>query len=112
MLMRIALLLSIAWIVRLTAPLFTVLGQDISGRDLILLGGGLFLIGKATSRFTSGWKAKKRARSTRAAPSFGAVIGQIMLLDIVFSLDSVITAVGMAETSPSWSRRRAVGRRS
>ncbi len=98
MLMRIALLLSIAWIVRLTAPLFTVLGQDISGRDLILLGGGLFLIGKATVEIHERLEGEGDHGSTRAAPSFGAVIGQIMLLDIVFSLDSVITAVGMAES--------------
>src|SRR3954470_15554067 len=77
MLMRIVLLLSIAWIVRLTAPLFTVLGQDISGRDLILLGGGLFLIGKATVEIHERLEGEGDHGSTRAAPSFGAVIGQI-----------------------------------
>jgi len=97
MVMRIALLVSIAWIVRLTRPLFTVLGQEISGRDLILIIGGLFLIGKATLEIHERLEGEEEHRTTRAAPSFGAVIAQIMLLDIVFSLDSVITAVGMAE---------------
>src|SRR3954464_9491010 len=84
MLMRIGLLMSIAWIVRLTAPLFTVFGRPISGRDLILLGGGLFLIGKATAEVHERLEGEGDHGSTRAAPSFGAVIGQIMLLDIVF----------------------------
>jgi predicted tellurium resistance membrane protein TerC len=97
MLMRIALLLSIAWIIRLTASLFTVLGRGISGRDLILIGGGLFLIGKATVEIHDRLEGEEGHESTRVAPSFAAVIVQIMLLDIVFSLDSVITAVGMAE---------------
>ena len=97
MAMRIGLLMSIAWIVRLTAPLFTVFGQDISGRDLILIGGGLFLLGKATLEIHERLEGEEAHGTTRAAPSFGAVIVQIMLLDIVFSLDSVITAVGMAE---------------
>jgi predicted tellurium resistance membrane protein TerC len=121
MFMRIALLLSLAWIVRLTAPLFTVLSQEISGRDLILIGGGLFLLGKST------WEIHHRlegepehtslsytetgrrpaggagmpgggatARSARQRTGFASTIVQIMLLDLVFSLDSVITAVGMA----------------
>ena len=97
MVMRIGLLMSIAWIVRLTAPLFTVFGKDISGRDLILIGGGLFLLGKATLEIHERLEGEEAHGTTRAAPSFGAVIVQIMLLDIVFSLDSVITAVGMAE---------------
>jgi predicted tellurium resistance membrane protein TerC len=97
MLMRIALLMSIAWIVRLTQPLVTVLGQEISGRDMILLGGGLFLIAKATLEIHERLEGEEGHQSTRVAPSFAAVIGQIMLLDIVFSLDSVITAVGMAD---------------
>jgi predicted tellurium resistance membrane protein TerC len=97
MLMRIALLLSIAWIVRLTSPLFTVFGQGISGRDLILIGGGLFLLGKATLEIHERLEGEETHGATRAAPSFAAVIIQIMLLDIVFSLDSVITAVGMAD---------------
>ena len=97
MLMRIALLMSIAWIVRLTRPLFTIVGQEISGRDLILLGGGLFLMAKATVEIHERLEGEEGHSSARIAPSFAAVIGQIMLLDIVFSLDSVITAVGMAD---------------
>jgi predicted tellurium resistance membrane protein TerC len=97
MLMRIGLLMSIAWIIRLTAPLFTVLGNEISGRDLILLGGGLFLLGKATLEIHDGLEGEAEREAGGRRASFGAVIGQIMLLDIVFSLDSVITAVGMAE---------------
>jgi len=97
MLMRIALLLSIAWIIRLTASLFTVLGRGVSGRDLILIGGGLFLLGKATVEIHDRLEGEDGQGSARVAPSFAAVIVQIMLLDIVFSLDSVITAVGMAE---------------
>jgi predicted tellurium resistance membrane protein TerC len=95
--MRILLLLSISWIIRLTAPLFTLLGQELSGRDLILLIGGLFLLGKATLEIHDKLEGQEGHKSARVAPSFAAVITQIMLLDIVFSLDSVITAVGMAE---------------
>jgi predicted tellurium resistance membrane protein TerC len=98
MVMRILLLFSLAWIVRLTAPLFSVLGRGISGRDLILLGGGLFLLAKATIEIHDKLEGVEGERSARVAPSFGAVIFQIMLLDIVFSLDSVITAVGMADS--------------
>jgi len=97
MVMRILLLLSIAWIIRLTAPLFTVIGWEISGRDLILIGGGLFLLGKATVEIHDRLEGEEEHGSARVAPSFGAVIAQIMALDLVFSLDSVITAVGMAE---------------
>ena len=97
MVMRILLLLSIAWIIRLTAPLFSVVGRDISGRDLILIGGGLFLLAKATLEIHERLEGEEGHESARVAPSFGAVILQIMLLDIVFSLDSVITAVGMAD---------------
>ena len=97
MAMRILLLLSIVWIIRLTAPLFSVAGRDISGRDLILIGGGVFLLGKATLEIHERLEGQEGQGSTRAAPSFAAVIAQIMILDIVFSLDSVITAVGMAE---------------
>lgn len=97
MLMRILLLLSIAWIIRLTAPLFSVVGRDISGRDLILIGGGLFLLGKATIEIHDRLEGEEGHGSARVAPSFVATIVQIMLLDIVFSLDSVITAVGMAD---------------
>jgi len=97
MVMRIALLVSIAWIVRLTQPLFTILSQAISGRDLILIIGGLFLIGKATLEIHERLEGETHHAEARVAPSFSAVIAQIMLLDIVFSLDSVITAVGMAD---------------
>jgi predicted tellurium resistance membrane protein TerC len=97
MVMRVGLLMSIAWITRLTAPLFTVFGHDISGRDLILIGGGLFLLGKATIEIHDRLEGEEDHETARVAPSFGSVIVQIMLLDIVFSLDSVITAVGMAE---------------
>jgi predicted tellurium resistance membrane protein TerC len=98
MVMRILLLFSLAWIVRLTEPLFSVLGRGVSGRDLILLGGGLFLLAKATMEIHEKLEGVEGERSARVAPSFGAVIVQIMLLDIVFSLDSVITAVGMADS--------------
>jgi len=97
MAMRILLLLSIVWIIRLTAPLFSILGRDISGRDLILIGGGLFLLFKATLEIHERLEGEEAHGSTRVAPSFAAVIAQIMILDIVFSLDSVITAVGMAD---------------
>ena len=97
MVMRIVLLMSIAWITRLTSPLFTVFSQDISGHDLIMLGGGLFLLGKATVEIHDRLEGEEGQGAARVAPSFAAVIVQIMLLDIVFSLDSVITAVGMAE---------------
>src|SRR5439155_16366552 len=95
--MRILLLLSVAWIIRLTAPLFTVVGQPISGRDLILISGGLFLLAKATLEIHERLEGEEGDGSARVAPSFVAVIVQIAVLDIVFSLDSVITAVGMAE---------------
>jgi predicted tellurium resistance membrane protein TerC len=97
MIMRILLLLSIAWIIRLTAPLFYVLDRGISGRDLILIGGGLFLLAKATIEIHDKLEGEEGHGSAKVAPSFSAVIVQIMLLDIVFSLDSVITAVGMAD---------------
>ena len=97
--MRILLLMSIAWIIRLTAPLFSIAGHPFSGRDLILLVGGLFLIFKSTREIHEKLEGEEGHVSARVAPSFAAVIVQIMLLDIVFSLDSVITAVGMAERS-------------
>ena len=97
MVMRILLLLSITWIMRLTEPLFTFFNNRFSGRDLILAGGGLFLLFKATREIHERLEGEEGHVSARVAPSLGAVIGQIMLLDIVFSLDSVITAVGMAE---------------
>ena len=94
---RIALLFAISWVVGLTTPLFTVVGQSISGRDLILLGGGLFLIAKATSEIHDRLEGETGHASASVAPSFGAVIVQILILDVVFSLDSVITAVGMVD---------------
>ena len=96
MLMRILLLLSIVWITRLTTPIFTVVGRGISGRDLVLIAGGLFLLGKATIEIHDGLEGEDEGAAVRTAPSFAAVILQIMVLDIVFSLDSVITAIGMA----------------
>ena len=95
--MRILLLLSIVWIIKLTAPLFVVLGRPISGRDLILMGGGLFLLAKATIEIHDRLEGEEGSGSARVRPSFAAVVSQIMVLDIVFSLDSVITAVGMAD---------------
>jgi predicted tellurium resistance membrane protein TerC len=98
--MRILLLLSISWIVRLTKPLFVVMGHGFSGRDLILLGGGLFLIAKATHEIHHKLEGFEGESMKKVIPSFWGVIVQIMLLDIVFSLDSVITAVGMARDLP------------
>jgi len=95
MITRILLLFSIVWIMKLTLPLFTLLGQEISGRDLILIGGGLFLIAKSTFEIHDKLEGEEGHRSAKTAKSFGSVITQILLLDIVFSLDSVITAVGM-----------------
>jgi predicted tellurium resistance membrane protein TerC len=97
MIIRILLLLSITWVMSLTAPLFSVLGREISGRDLILLVGGLFLLGKSTLEIHEKLEGVEGHGSARVVKSFTAVIIQILLLDIVFSLDSVITAVGMAE---------------
>jgi len=97
MLTRIALLFAIAWVIRLTAPLFEVLGQEISGRDLILIGGGLFLLAKATHEIHQKLEGEEGHSSKRVPPSFASVIVQILLLDVVFSLDSVITAVGMVD---------------
>ena len=95
MLMRIALLFSLSWILRLTAPLFTVWQQAVSGRDLILLLGGLFLLAKSTYEIHHKLEGEEGHASTRVKASLAGVLVQIILLDIVFSLDSVITAVGM-----------------
>jgi len=95
MLMRILLLLSLSWVTRLTAPLFSVFEHDISGRDLILILGGLFLIAKSTQEIHQKLEGEEGHSSSRVIPTFAGVIVQILLLDIVFSLDSVITAVGM-----------------
>jgi predicted tellurium resistance membrane protein TerC len=95
---RLMLLFSIAWIMRLTTPLFGVLGREISGRDLILIIGGLFLIGKATHEIHSKLEGPEDGQSARARASFIGVVLQIMVIDIVFSVDSVITAVGMVQS--------------
>ena len=100
MFMRIALLFAITWVVKLTTPLFTVIGYDFSGRDLILLFGGLFLLGKSTLEIHSSLEGEEGHASAAVAASFGAVIVQILVLDAVFSLDSIITAVGMVDEVP------------
>jgi predicted tellurium resistance membrane protein TerC len=98
MFVRIALLFTISWIVHeLTDPLFTFMDRGISGKDLIILGGGLFLIWKATREIHERLEGEAGHATAAVAPSFGAVIAQILILDIVFSLDSVITAVGMVD---------------
>ena len=97
MFIRILLLLSITWVMGLTAPLFGLLGHDVTGRDLILIIGGLFLIAKSTHEIHLKLEGDEHESSGRRAATFAGVITQILLLDIVFSLDSVITAVGMAE---------------
>ena len=94
---RIALLFSLSWLIGLTAPLFTALGKAISGRSIILMAGGLFLLAKSTFEIHDKLEGKSGAGSARVIPSFRGVVIQIMLLDIVFSLDSVLTALGMAE---------------
>ncbi len=94
---RIIMLLAISWIIGLTAPLFSVLGQQISGRDLILLIGGVFLLGKATHEIHERLEGESGHADAKVVPSFTAVVLQIMVLDVVFSLDSVITAVGMVD---------------
>jgi predicted tellurium resistance membrane protein TerC len=98
MLMRIALLFSLSWVIRLTEPLFAIFGHQISGRDLILIVGGLFLLAKATHEIHQKLEGEEGQTSARVKPSFSSVIIQILLLDIVFSLDSVITAVGMVDS--------------
>jgi len=96
MFIRIALLFSLTWLMGLTAPLFTVLGNEISGRDLILISGGLFLLWKSTMEIHEKLEGEEEISAARVGATFGAVIVQILLLDIVFSLDSIITALGMA----------------
>jgi predicted tellurium resistance membrane protein TerC len=98
MIMRILLLFSLSWMMGLTDPLFTLpLAGELSGRDLVLVVGGLFLVAKSTHEIHGRLEGAEGERSARAAASYGAVLAQIMALDIVFSLDSVITAVGMAQ---------------
>jgi predicted tellurium resistance membrane protein TerC len=93
---RILLLCSLAWMAKLTNPLFAVLGHEVSGRDLILLIGGLFLIVKSTMEIHEKLEGEESQANPSVRPKFAAIIAQILLLDIVFSLDSVITAIGMA----------------
>lgn len=103
MLTRIALLLSLAWMMRLTAPLFTLLGEDFSGRDLVLIFGGLFLLWKSAQEVWNNLEGEELdgdGRTVSIAPAYWLVLGQIAIIDIVFSLDSVITAVGMAKHVP------------
>jgi len=97
MFMRIALLMALSWIVGLTAPLFVVIGTDISGRDLILLLGGVFLIWKSTMEIHQLTEGEEGHASSKVKASFGAIIVQIILIDMVFSLDSIITAVGLVD---------------
>lgn len=97
MFMRIALLMVLAWIVGLTAPLFTIMKQEISGRDLIMIGGGLFLIWKSTGEIHQALEGEEGHSSSVVKATFTAVILQIMVVDMVFSLDSIITAVGMVD---------------
>jgi len=95
--MRILLLLSLSWVIGLTAPLFTVFGQEISGRDVILILGGLFLLGKSTYEIHENLEGEEGHSSARVKATFASVLIQIIILDMVFSLDSVITAVGMVD---------------
>ena len=97
MFMRIALLLILSWIIALTAPLFTVLGNEISGRDLVLIAGGVFLVWKSTREIHQLLEGQKGEASSAVRGAFSAVIVQIILIDIVFSLDSIITAVGLVD---------------
>lgn len=96
MFIRVALLFSLTWLMGLTDPLFSVSGNEISGRDLILISGGLFLIWKSTMEIHEKLEGEEVIASAKVGATFGAVLVQILLLDIVFSLDSIITAIGMA----------------
>ena len=100
MITRILLLLSLAWIMSLTKPLFSAFSHEFSGRDLVLILGGLFLLVKSTTEIHSGVTGETQEEMATKAASFGGVLVQIALLDIIFSLDSVITAVGMAKHLP------------
>jgi predicted tellurium resistance membrane protein TerC len=97
MVTRILLLLSITWVMRLTTPFFSVFTREISGRDIILIGGGLFLLWKSTMEIHGSLEGEEEERTAKVTASFAAILVQIAVLDIVFSLDSVITAVGLAQ---------------
>ena len=97
MVMRLGLLLALAWIIGLVEPLFTLLGEELSGRDLILIVGGLFLVWKSTTEIHHALEGREQNRSAGAHATFSSILIQIMLVDLVFSLDSIITAVGMVD---------------
>ncbi len=100
MIMRVLLLLSLAWVAKLTVQLFMLFGDPFTARDVVLVGGGLFLLGKATYEIHHNLEGDEEEHGRGPAASFAGVIAQIMVLDLVFSLDSVITAIGMAEHVP------------
>jgi predicted tellurium resistance membrane protein TerC len=100
MITRLLLLFSMSWLVHLTAPLFTVFGEEISGRDLILLSGGAFLLAKSTFEIHTKVEGNEQRTTVKSPPKLSGVVIQILLLDVVFSLDSVITAVGMVDRLP------------
>src|SRR5918997_487838 len=95
--MRILLLLSLSWVIGLTAPLFTVLGQEISGRDVILIGGGLFLLGKSPYEIHENLEGEEGHKSAKVRARSASFLIQVVIIDMFFSLDSVITAVGMVD---------------
>jgi len=97
MFMRIGLLLALSWMIGLTAPIFSVLEHEVSGRDLILIAGGLFLVWKSTMEIHQLLEGEEGSESKAVGATFGAVIVQIIIIDMVFSLDSIITAVGMVD---------------
>jgi predicted tellurium resistance membrane protein TerC len=97
MFMRVGLLLVLSWIVGLTTPMFTIIGAEISGRDLILIAGGLFLVWKSTMEIHQLTEGEEGHASKSVKASFGAIIVQIIIIDMVFSLDSIITAVGLVD---------------
>lgn len=99
MLIRIALLFSLVWLMRLTAPLLTLLWLEVSGRDLILFGGGLFLLAKSTTEIHDNLEGPSKPAG-RATATFVGVLAQILLMDVIFSLDSVITAIGLVQELP------------
>jgi len=97
MLLRIAMLGLLSWMAGLTAPLFALFGNEISGRDIVLIGGGLFLLWKSTLEIHGSMQGEPGERAPHARASFAGVIAQVALIDVVFSLDSIITAIGMVD---------------